>query len=92
MKKTKHDIKIKGKLKGELDTKRLYLRGLDISDKCPECGETCYHNDFHPLEDVIMNGLNEVRFICDECDYEFAREIFFNVSIAQASNKIIEYC
>ncbi len=81
-------MKIKGKLKGELEIKRFYLEGLEISEKCPKCGKEIFINDY--LSYPKMNDVEKIWFYCDDCDFEFGKRIRLNISIEEFDSEILE--
>jgi len=82
---------IKGELHpGELDIKRLYLPGLVITDRCPNCGkEVTYgspekesNNKTICLSYPEANTLTKFTMYCgDGCEHEWDIPIRLNVGI-----------
>lgn len=69
----------------ELDVKRFYLPGVELSSPCPKCGHVCVHDlssDY--LSYPVANVPEDKHFYCDECNHEWDERIVLRVSVEAA--------
>lgn len=75
---------IKGKPRGELEDKRLYLPGVVIIDSCPKCIKTVKQDmKEHYLSYPVMNKRFWHGMYCEDCGHEWKVAIVLTVSLSQ---------
>ena len=72
-------LKITGKIVGELEIKRFYLEGLDVTAVCPHCDKEIELDQYLSYPD--MNIPIDIDFYCNECDSEWSEKAILKVSL-----------
>jgi len=72
-------LNINKQLEGQLNIKRFYLEGAEISYVCPNCGEEYKYDQYLFYPEV--NKFISLGFHCYECEHEWTEEIKLNINI-----------
>lgn len=69
---------------GELEVKRLYLKGYTIERPCPHCKYLCaWDGDSEYVSYPKLGSPESVGFYCDTCDHDFEAKIVVNLTVTE---------
>jgi hypothetical protein len=58
-------------IKGEIEVKRFYLKGLDFAAACPDCDDECVFDDTQYMSYPEIGELDSLPVFCVKCDDHF---------------------
>lgn len=66
----------------EIEVKRFYLPGYELTDECPKCkATTTYDLEDNYLSYPTANKPTRFNFCCSNCDHEWHRQILLTVKV-----------
>ena len=78
-------MKIEGRPKGELEDKRVYLKGVKLTGRCPKCQRSVKIDMAkHPISYPVMNQPFKYGLWCEVCGHEWSIPVVFKVSLEAA--------
>lgn len=72
-------LKITGKLKGELEIKRMYLEGIKIKIICPNCNAEQLFDQYLSYPDI--NTPFGISMFCGSCEHEWIEKVQLDVKL-----------
>ena len=73
--------KIKIEKGSSIDVKRFYLPGVEITTKCPKCGEEIKYFGEDYLSYPIVGEIETLALYCSNCDINFLIDAKLNIEL-----------
>jgi transcription elongation factor Elf1 len=84
-------ITIQGEVTGELDVKRFYLRGLQVTFNCPACQkENQVRLDKTILNYPELGSVNRAYLDCQHCNAELTIPLYVRINVSPAGEVTIQ--